>query len=326
VSPDSKPTIVPEWMDHDKPERVGEYTPYEARSSVSDYQPHDATTTYAGPADTLSVMHPRGLCWNPALREFEPAIKKACRSLSMGHTVRKAKQYLLTATRARITRDLDYGVLDTTRLTKVATARAGESVRIFKRRTVTQALDTAVTVLVDCSGSMLYDDKFLNAFAAAYGLHDVCSSLGVAHSIVGFTERSPQHHILPIFKGFSEGRVNDALLCRRFSVAAAQMDQNADGDSIRWAASQLSKRKEPRKLLMVLSDGQPAGCRLGDLYEFTAKVIREIEDHSDIEIMGIGLNDTSVRSLYRNSVVIDSIPQIPEKILEILRDNVLVQR
>lgn len=325
---DSKPSNAPDWMNHDNPERLEDTARdrYDRPYDVSDYQPHDATTTYAGSADTLSVVWRVHKLWDPAQRDFEQPIRKACRSLSMGHTVRKAKQYLLTATRARVSRDLDYGILDTTRLTKVATARTGEAVRIFKRRTVTQALDTSVMVLVDCSGSMRHSEKFLNAFAAAYGLHDVCSSLGVAHSIVGFTERTKDHHILPIFKGFSEGRVNDALLCRRFSVAASHMDQNADGDSIRWAASQLRKRKEPRKLLMVLSDGSPAGCRNGDLYGFTQKVIEEIENDNAIEIMGIGLNDTNVRALYRQSVVIESIPQIPERILEILRDNVLVQR
>ena len=43
----------------------------------------------------------------------------------------------------------------------------------------------------------------------------------------------------------------------RFNVKGGLLKENIDGEAILWAFNRLKKRKEERKILMVISDGAP---------------------------------------------------------------------
>lgn len=58
--------------------------------------------------------------------------------------------------------------------------------RVFRRKHVSRSKDTAVSLLVDCSGSMC-DDKIATAMQSAYALAQVIDRIGMKCECVGFT-------------------------------------------------------------------------------------------------------------------------------------------
>jgi cobalamin biosynthesis protein CobT len=80
------------------------------------------------------------------------------------------------------------------------------------------------------------------------------------------------------------------------------MSGNPDGENILWAYDRLAKRKERKKLLIVMSDGSPAASKGGyGITKYTEEVIREIEASKDIEIYGLGLCCDSVKHFYKSN-------------------------
>ena len=73
------------------------------------------------------------------------------------------------------------------------------------------------------------------------------------------------------------------------------LKENIDGEAISWAFNRIKKRKEERKILMVISDGAPVddstlSVNSGDYLEkHLKKTVKYIESKSDIELLAIGI-------------------------------------
>ena len=67
-----------------------------------------------------------------------------------------------------------------------ALANIGHTDRLFKRRAEVAGTDSAVTVVIDCSGSM-DGDRMQNAVNVCYALLTTLSQAGVATSVVTFS-------------------------------------------------------------------------------------------------------------------------------------------
>jgi cobalamin biosynthesis protein CobT len=239
-----------------------------------------------------------------------------CNVENIVHAARMALQVM---SRKLWSTNLKRGRLDTRKLAKLGThdmKRQGQP-EVFKLPGQRKTLDTAVSVLVDASGSMIGERKYDMAIAAAYGMLQVCNTLHVPVEIAAFTEYVNLYHFL--IKSWDERRVSkDTFLSRSESVSKALRD-NADGDSIMLAYHRLRQRKEKKRVLLVLSDGQPAAGR-GDIYGYTKKVIKSIEAGKNVDIMGIGIVDDTVRNLYANHKVISTADAIPSGLIEVLKN------
>jgi len=75
----------------------------------------------------------------------------------------------------------------------------------------------------------------------------------------------------------------------------ALLKENVDGEALLWAHARLLRRPEPRKVLMVISDGAPcdeatlAENDAGYLERHLRAVIGEIEERSPVELLAIGI-------------------------------------
>ncbi|WP_368262660.1 VWA domain-containing protein [Clostridium disporicum] len=142
------------------------------------------------------------------------------------------------------------GMLDTNALWKVQ----NKDYNIFQKKGNPENSDYVFYILVDGSGSM-YGNKFKQAYKATSLLEE---SLGafVPVKIVQFdADYGEVNHY--VVKEFEERRGN---LSWAF-VNNNQADNcNMDGFSVRVALKELAKRKESKKVLIVLSDGQPSGA------------------------------------------------------------------
>jgi len=213
--------------------------------------------------------------------------------------------------------------------------------RVFSQKEEHKSLNTVVTLLVDNSGSMS-GDKIRTAMVAAYALSSTLEKVKIPNEIIGFTtggfrslstdlDRQMQEDqlrtgirydrvvpiVMPIYKDFDERM--SALVKRRIAyVANAQpnLAGNIDGESLEYAAMRIMKRPEKRKVILVLSDGQPAGGMKSGPH--LSAVVQDLAK-MQIECVGIGIMDSSVKRYYPNHTVLQKLDELPGTVMGELR-------
>ena len=190
--------------------------------------------------------------------------------------------------------------------------------RVFHKNVQQFDLDTAVSILIDFSGSM-GDSKMTHAIVSGAMLNDAIAKIGVPVEVLGFTEWSTQDFY--IFKTFKRKVTNEELI-RRMCTGTHRMGGNADGEAILWAYDRLVRQPNKRKLLIVLSDGQPAGGN-GDIVNFTKSVVNKIQDEHRAEIYGIGIQSNAVKNYYKHHQVIHRANELEGAILNVIKKHIL---
>ena len=82
-----------------------------------------------------------------------------------------------------------------------------------------------------------------------------------------------------------------------------------------WAYSRLKKRKEERKILMVISDGAPVddstlSVNSGDYLEkHLKKVVKFVENKEDVEVLAIGIGH-DVSRYYNKAIKITDVQEL----------------
>ena len=93
------------------------------------------------------------------------------------------------------------------------------------------------------------------------------------------------------------------------------LKENIDGEAIMWAYNRLKKRKEERKILMVISDGAPVddstlSVNSGDYLEkHLKKMVKFVESKEDIEILAIGIGH-DVSRYYKKAIKITDVQEL----------------
>jgi hypothetical protein len=227
---------------------------------------------------------------------------------------------LQTRSKDRYETGVRKGKLHAGSLHRILSGDSKQAERVFKKRVVSTTLDTAVMLLVDCSGSMA-GSKYRMAAAAATTIGEALRPLGMSHSILGFTcvpfnDREPP--LMRWFKDWDE-RNNSTETIRRFAQMQGILGQNADGDSLAYANYMLMQRKEARKMLIVLSDGEPCGRSwAGDERAWLSTITSNIEASKQVELYGIGIEDSSVKRFYKNHVVLMEASNLIPAVMQIL--------
>ena len=231
--------------------------------------------------------------------------------------------------RAKVQRQ--YGVkkgkLDQSRLSRICFNAPGFNERVFKNKIKNKVLDAAITVLVDMSGSM-NGMKAYYALASTLLVNEVCSTLNIPIEIIGFSDgydsSANVQPVMFVYKNFSDLKVSEDQLKQSFALSSYHMSGNPDGENILWAHDRLVKRKEKKKLLIVMSDGSPAASKPSyGLSGFTSKAIKEIEDAKFIDIYGLGLCSNSVSEYYKAHSVVYKPQEIPSKLLELIERKII---
>ncbi len=153
---------------------------------------------------------------------------------------------------------------------------------------------------------------------------------GITNEVLGFTTGAwSGGQALADWKAAGEparpGRVNEAMHVvyksadtpwrrARSSIAALADPQHfregIDGEALAWAHGRLMLRPEPRKLLVMISDGSPTDAatsnvnRPGYLDDHLAGIADRIERFSGVELAAIGI-DLDMSSYVRNAIDLD---------------------
>jgi len=230
----------------------------------------------------------------------------------------RLQRYLMARQTREWQFDLEEGLLDASRLTRVI-VNPLESLA-YKQETKTRFIDTAVTLLIDNSGSMR-GEPITMAAACAEILGKTLERCGVNSEILGFTTRrwrggrarnawlesgrpaqpgrlNELRHIIykPAEAPWRRARKNLGLM-----LSEELLKENIDGEALLWAHQRLLARPEPRRILMVISDGAPvddATMAANDneyLERHLHTVIGWIEARSPVQLLAIGIGHDVTR-------------------------------
>ena len=234
--------------------------------------------------------------------------------------------------------DLDEGILDAARLTRVVTNPM--HALSFKTERDTNFRDTVVSLLIDNSGSMRGRPITVAAMSADI-LARTLERCGVKVEILGFTTRAwkggqSREQWLAAGKPGNPGRLNDlrhivykpadapwrrARKNLGLMLREGILKENIDGEALLWAHNRLLPRPEERKILMVISDGAPVddstlSVNPGNYLERHLRdVIDWIETRSPVELVAIGIGHDVTR-YYRRAVTIVDADQLGGTMME----------
>ncbi len=243
--------------------------------------------------------------------------------------------------------DLEEGVLDVARLTRVVVDPTAPL--SFKQEDDTEFRDTVVTLLIDNSGSMRGRPIMVAAVCADI-LARTLERCGVKVEVLGFTTRAwkggqAREDWIKAGKPADPGRLNDLRHIIYKSADApwrrarknlglmmreGLLKENIDGEALMWAHQRLIGRSEARKILMVISDGAPVddstlSVNSGHYLErHLRQVIAGIETASPVELIAIGIGHDVAR-YYKRALTIVDVEQLggamTEKLAELFEES-----
>jgi cobaltochelatase CobT len=225
--------------------------------------------------------------------------------------------------------DLEEGLLDTSRLTRIIIDPMHPL--SFKREKDTDFRDTVVTLLLDNSGSMRGRPIMVAAMCADI-LGRTLERCAVKTEILGFTTRAwkggqSREKWTQDGKPPNPGRLNDlrhivyksadepwrrAKKNLGLMMREGLLKENIDGEALMWAHNRLIARPELRKILMVISDGAPVddstlSVNAGNYLErHLRRVIADIETRSGVELTAIGIGHDVTRYYKRAVTIVDA--------------------
>jgi len=190
--------------------------------------------------------------------------------------------------------------------------------------------ETIASLLLDVSCSMQVDERYKLAYMIADRLSDFLTKGEVTTEIIGHTttgeiitdvigRNRPMHYI--VFKTREEPH-NLSTVHRLCAILHTGMHYFAyDGEAAMWCYQRLKKSRAKRRLLFVVTDGDPSGTYMSkkgdDISYFTARHFRDvvalIEAEKHVEIIGVPVK-ADVSSIFSRSIRIDSIEDIYRKL------------
>ncbi|ENM3759220.1 VWA domain-containing protein [Vibrio cholerae] len=198
---------------------------------------------------------------------------------------------------------------------RLAASQAGES-RLFIQRQPRIAPNAAVHLLVDISGSM---GKPIGEGNRKYFHVANEAALALAMALEGIPGVVPA---VSYFPGIHQ-EVSIALLPKQ-SVRhrAACFDQKPRGctpmaQAMWFAANSLLAQKQKRKLMIVLTDGDP------DDWAATHDIVDRCR-RSGFELLGIGIQTRSVERFFPQSIVINDVKDLKRELFEVTQ-QLLIQ-
>jgi len=238
--------------------------------------------------------------------------------------------------------DLEEGLLDTSRLTRVIIDPLNSL--SFKKEKDIKFKDTLVTILIDNSGSMRGKPISVAAICADI-LARTLERCSVKVEILGFTTKHWKggqsrekwtNNQKPLFPG----RLNDLrhIIYKSADTPWRQsknniglmlkeglLKENIDGEALKWAYNKVLRRKEERKILMVISDGAPVddstlSANASDFLENNLKqTVKWIEKSSSVELLAIGIGHDVTR-YYNKAIKIADVQDLGDVMINQLTD------
>lgn len=235
----------------------------------------------------------------------------------------------LAATRANLIRILrasdlvgwssheEYGRLDRKALTRFATG----STTVFKQRQMKEAERSAVSILVDCSGSMSFNGgaPINTAESVTIQLSRILDQAGVSFAVTGFNGGSTIVRTGVTGANETENRIESERLnwipfkgwgepMRKAAPKLGSMQHWAssstpDVSALSAAIDDIAKRPESRKILFLITDAEG----------YNPKHMKHLEDNAKrqgITLIVIGIFNPEIKGIFQNAENVQEIGQL----------------
>lgn len=238
--------------------------------------------------------------------------------------------------------DLEEGLLDPSKLPRIIMDPFNSLT--FKKEKDIEFKDTLVTILIDNSGSMRGKPISVAAICADI-LSRTLERCAVKVEILGFTTKHwkgglSREKWMKNEKPTLPGRLNDLrhIIYKSADTPWRQaknnmglmlkeglLKENIDGEALKWAYNKMNRRKEDRKILMVISDGAPVddstlSTNTSDYLESNLKkTVKWIENKTNIELLAIGIGHDVTR-YYNQAVKITDVQDLGDVMINQLTD------
>ena len=238
--------------------------------------------------------------------------------------VRKAMSILKDKEIKRYEGNYESGKLQNRKLYKLKTG----TTKIFTRKTAIEKdnKDMVFGLLVDESGSMteprMRDSKYQegethkpcqNAAIATTLLGKALEITGKKFTVIGFNRD------IHIHKKFNK-KMNISKMTDIAKNAWKEGNGcNNDGWAINEITKMLEKRPEKNKILIVLSDGQPAPSPSYRQYDLR---IEAKKAEKVAKVYGIGINSKAVENYYRRHIIIHDPAELGKTLTKIFKENI----
>jgi cobaltochelatase CobT len=250
----------------------------------------------------------------------------------------KFKRKLLSKTNNYVDFDSSNGVLNRKRLTNLILSPFIEDIWVNNRQH--QYNDTALTILLDNSGSMRGNPIVMSAMACEI-IAEILEKFSVKTEIIGYTTvdwkggkvrklweisgrpKNPgrlnqlRHIIYKDFnQNYKKSKINLGLMLKE-----GILKENIDGEAILFARYRLMQQNAKKKILIVISDGTPvddatnANNQSEILCDHLKHVINIIERNNVIKIVGIGIGHIN-DEYYKNSITIKSVEELGDVLID----------
>ena len=222
----------------------------------------------------------------------------------------------------RILRSMDFvgwssheesGRLDRRALTRFASG----SVNIFSRRMMTESETSAVSILIDCSGSMRGADgsegRIDIAQQIAIHLSKLLQQARVPFAVTGFKSGGfderiiNNHHVYtesPAFIQFKQwGKSLQSSIAHMGFIHRSAGGGTPDYSAAVNALTDLHARPEARKILFLLTDAD-------SYYTHHMQHVQKMADKMGITIVAIGIGNTDVQSCFINAINVRNLDEL----------------
>ena len=342
---DSRPDGAPAEMDGDQSDDGPEMSEGDLpnrQQTADDGRAIDAYRVFTTQFD--ETIDAADLCDPNELERLRSLLDQQLIALSsiVSRLANKLQRRLMAQQNRTWTFDLEEGMLDTARLTRIITDPTAPL--SFKAESESPFRDTVVTLLLDNSGSMRGRPIMVAAVCADI-LARTLERCGVKVEILGFTTRAwkggqSREAWISAGKPATPGRLNDLRHIIYKSADApwrrakknlglmmreGLLKENIDGEALTWAHDRLVARTEARRILMVISDGSPVDDSTQSanaalyLDKHLRQVIERIETQSPVELLAIGIGHDVTR-WYRRAVTIVDVEQLAGVMVEKLAE------
>ena len=197
----------------------------------------------------------------------------------------------------------------------------------YKNNLPNEIPELAVGLLLDESGSMCSCDRCTYARASAIILYDFCQSLDIPVMVYGHsTDYTDVGNTVALYSYAEFDGFDHDDKYRMMDIAAR--GSNRDGAALRFVAEQLSKRPEAVKILILVSDGQPADSGYGgSAAEEDLRGIKQEYQRKGILFVAAAIGDDkqNIERIYGDSFLdISDLNQLPTKLTAVVKRHVRV--
>ena len=336
TEPDDQPLDFNLWMDFDGEDGDEGFNTASAGSSRTLAESGGIYRVFTVEFDTETDA--ATLVRAAALQEYRERLDWGIekQGLSIARLARELNAVLATPVRDGWLHGQEEGYIDGRQLSQLITSPSER--RLFRVEQHAPVAESAVSFLVDCSGSMR---EHIESVAI---LVDVMAraldQIGVTTEVLGFTTNAwnggrAQKAWLRAGRPPHPGRLNETAhlvfkdsdtswrRARPAMGALLKSDlfrEGVDGEAVAWAAQRLVQRHDGRRLLLVISDGSPtdgATALANDVHyldHHLCHVVAELQAQAEVEIYGIGVG-LDLSPYYRHNRALDLSHSVTQAVL-----------